>query len=126
LAEYLKASRRGYRVAERVQAASSRIHIPHLCSIETASIFRRWVRQSEMTNQRAAAALADLADLPAVRHPHEPYLTRIWALRENVSAYDAVYVALAEALDAPLLTCDARLARAPLTTVAIEVAGPLA
>jgi predicted nucleic acid-binding protein len=124
VAEFLKASRRGYRVAERVQAASFRIHIPHLCSIETASIFRRWVRQSEITDQRAAAALADLAELSAVRHAHEPYLTRIWALRENVSAYDAVYVALAEALDAPLLTCDGRLAGVPLTSVTIELVKP--
>jgi predicted nucleic acid-binding protein len=83
------------------------------------------VRQSELSGDRAAAALADLAELPAVRHAHEPYLRRIWALRENVSAYDAVYVALAEALDAPLLTCDARLSRTPLTTVAVEVVEPL-
>ena len=121
MAEYLKASRRGVLVAERVQAESFRVHIPHLCSVETASIFRRWVQRSEMTSARAAAALVDLANLAVVRHPHEPYLSRIWALRDNVSAYDAVYVALAEAIDATLLTCDRRLSRAPLTSVTIEV-----
>lgn len=82
------------------------------------------MRQTELTEQRAEAALADLSDLSAVRHAHEPYLARIWSLRENVSAYDAVYVALAEALEAPLLTCDARLARAPLTSVMIELVEP--
>ena len=76
-----------------------------------------------MTISRASAALADLAEFSAVRHAHEPYLERILALRDNVSAYDAVYVALAEALEAPLLTCDGRLARAPLTSVRIELVG---
>jgi predicted nucleic acid-binding protein len=111
-------------VADHLRAASFQAHIPHLCSIETTSILRRWVRQSEMTDQRASAALADLAQFSAVRHAHEPYLERIWALRENVSSYDAVYVALAEALGVPLLTCDARLGRAPLTSVTIELVGP--
>jgi len=69
----------------------------------------------------AARALIDLSDLAAERHGHEPYLGRVWQLRHNVTAYDAVYVALAEALGVPLLTCDARLGRAPLTDVTIEV-----
>jgi predicted nucleic acid-binding protein len=65
--------------------------------------------------------LADVADLPLVRYSHEPLLLRIWELRENLTAYDAVYVALAEAVRATLVTCDARLGRAPLTGVTVEV-----
>jgi predicted nucleic acid-binding protein len=62
---------------------------------------------------RAAEAILDLADLDLHRHAHLDLLTRAWKLRENVTAYDAMYVALAEALDAPIVTCDAPLARAP-------------
>ena len=69
----------------------------------------------------AERALVDLADLSVERHAHEIYLVRVWELRNNLSAYDAVYVALAEALGATVLTCDARLSRAPLAEVTIEV-----
>ena len=61
----------------------------------------------------AALALEDLRSLDVERHSHEPLLARVWDLRENLTAYDAVYVALAEALDSTLLTCDVRLAGAP-------------
>lgn len=64
-----------------------------------------------MHEQRAAAALTDLGDLPARRWPSEPLLPRMWQLRDYVTAYDASYVALAELLDAQLLTTDQRLAR---------------
>lgn len=66
-----------------------------------------------MTPQRAQAALNDLADLPLNRYPHDVFLFRIWELRHTLTAYDAAYLALAEALAAPLVTCDARLASAP-------------
>ena len=66
----------------------------------------------EIDRDRGAAALADLADLPVRRYPHDILLPRVWELRNNLTAYDAVYVALAEALDAPLLTRDKRLAAA--------------
>ena len=98
--------------------------MPHLCTIETASVLRGLVMGSKLTPARAEAALSDLAVLPAIRHAHEPFLARTWELRDSVSAYDAVYVALAEALGAILLTCDARLARAPLPGVTIEVIEP--
>ena len=74
-----------------------------------------------MSPDRAAEAFADLADFDLRRHPHLDFLTRAWKLRENVTAYDAVYVALAEALDAPIVTCDAPLARAPGHRAHIEV-----
>lgn len=95
--------------------------MPHLASIETASVIAGWMRGGKLHPSMALRALSDLADLPAERHAHEPYLDRVWELRHNLSAYDAVYVALAETLDATLVTCDARLGRAPLPGVVIDV-----
>jgi predicted nucleic acid-binding protein len=74
-------------------------------------VLRAWVHCGEVAEGRAAAALQDLGDLPARRWPVEPLLGRMWELRDNVTVYDANYVALAEALDADLLTADRRLAR---------------
>jgi predicted nucleic acid-binding protein len=101
--------------------ADGDVHIPHLASIETASTIRGVLRGRQIDLWQAELAMVNLADLAAERHAHEVFLPRIWALRHNLSAYDAAYVALAEALDSPLLTCDARLARAPLTGVTIEL-----
>jgi predicted nucleic acid-binding protein len=73
-------------------------------------VIRRYAARGEIDNDRGRAALADLADLPLYRYPHDFLLPHVWDLRNNVTAYDAVYVALAEALDAPLLTRDRHLA----------------
>ena len=70
------------------------------------------------------AALTDLAELPFVRHPHEPLLQRTWQLRANLTAYDATYVALAEILDATLVTCDGRLVGAAPFSIMVEVVPP--
>lgn len=72
---------------------------------------------------RADGLLADLGRLPLVRYPHDPLLARMWELRENFTMYDATYVALAETLGATLVTCDARLGRAPLPGVEVVVVG---
>jgi predicted nucleic acid-binding protein len=88
-------------------------HAPHLLDVEVAQVLRRLASRRTLSATRGAEAIADLVAMPMVRHDHVPLLGRAWALRENVSAYDAVYVALAEALDARLLTCDARLAQQP-------------
>lgn len=69
-----------------------------------------------------AGALSDLGDLRATRYGHQPLRRRVWALRKNLTAYDAAYVALAEFLDAPLLTSDARLARSAGHRARIELA----
>jgi len=89
-----------------------RWHAPQLLDIEILQALRRIVRTGHLPERRAAEALADFCLLPVVRHGHELLRDRVWQLRPSMTAYDAAYVALAEGLDAPLLTCDARLARA--------------
>lgn len=76
-----------------------------------------------MADDEAVAAMHDLVDFPIQVHPTAPLLRRIWALRDNLSAYDACYVALAEGLDVALLTADGRLAGAPGIGCAVEVIG---
>lgn len=85
------------------------LHVPDLCGYEVAHVLRTLVRQGAVTEPRARVALVDLRDLPAVRHPIEPLLPRIWQLRDNLTVYDASYVALTEALDGTLYTADRRI-----------------
>lgn len=94
---------------------------PELMDLEVASVLRRQLRVGALDLRRAEFALADLAALPIQRVPHEPLLRRCWELRDNLTIYDAAYVALAEALDAELLTGDRRLARATGPRCRIEV-----
>ena len=88
------------------------LHAPHLIDVEVAQVVRRYAALGEIDEARGHEALVDLDDFPLRRYPHGFLLPRIWALRHNLTAYDAAYVALAEALDAPLLTRDRRLAAA--------------
>ena len=88
------------------------LHAPHLIDVEVAQVIRRYAAVGEIEPERGVTALADLADMHFRRYPHDLLLPRVWALRHNLTAYDAVYVALAEALDAPLLTRDQRMAGA--------------
>jgi predicted nucleic acid-binding protein len=88
------------------------LHAPHLLDIEVAQVVRRYAAKGEIDGERGRAALADLSDFPLRRYPHEFLLPRVWDLQNNLTAYDAVYVALAEVLDAPLLTRDQRLTAA--------------
>jgi predicted nucleic acid-binding protein len=94
---------------------------PELVDLEVASVLRRHTRSGLTDTRRAELALADLAAMPLRRAPHQPLLTRAWELRENLTIYDAAYVSLAEALQAPLLTADQRLARAPGPRCHVEV-----
>ncbi|MFN2387539.1 MAG: type II toxin-antitoxin system VapC family toxin [Thermoanaerobaculia bacterium] len=115
---------RGRRVPEatrRVLAPRETLHAPHLLDLEVAQVLRRYLGQGDLSEQRAAESLRDFLDLSVARYPHEPFLPRIWQLRANLTAYDAAYVALAEALDAPLVTRDARLARAAGHEARIEL-----
>ncbi|HEY3952735.1 MAG TPA: type II toxin-antitoxin system VapC family toxin [Streptosporangiaceae bacterium] len=105
----------------RSRLRGERLAAPELVDLETASVWRRQVREGFMDARRAALALADLAALPLRRASHRPLLSRCWELRENVTAYDASYVALAEVLGVTLLTGDYRLARATGPRCTIEV-----
>ena len=101
-------------------ALTEGLHVPHPADVEVTQVLRRYVHAGELDAADAAAALDDLRALDLNRHAHEPLLERVWALRRNLGAYEAVYVALAEALDAVLLTCDRRLARAPGVARVVE------
>src|SRR5580692_5544287 len=82
------------------------LHAPHVINVEMALVVRRYAAIREIELERGVAALADLADMLLCRYSHDRLLRRVWALRHDLIAYDAVYVALTEALDAPLLTRD--------------------
>jgi len=88
------------------------LHAPHLLGIEVAQVIRRYTISGQLSTERALTALAYFLDLPLHCHPHEFLLPRVWELRHNLTAYDAAYIALAEMLEAPLLTHDRRLASA--------------
>jgi predicted nucleic acid-binding protein len=110
-------------LADRLRARLERERLvaPALIDLEVASAWRGQVRAGRLSAQRADAALTDLAELPLQRAPNGPLMRRIWELRDNLSAYDASYVALAEALDTILLTGDERLARAPGIQCEVEL-----
>jgi predicted nucleic acid-binding protein len=97
------------------------LHAPHLIDTEILHALRRMLRKGQISSERAHDARTDYTELTLVRYPHEPLNDRVWDLRENLTAYDATFVALAEALDVPLVTCDARLAAAPGSRARIEV-----
>jgi predicted nucleic acid-binding protein len=108
----------------RARLRGERLAIPELADLEVASVLRRQIRAGALDDRRAGLALDDLAALPAQRAPHRPLLARCWELRDNLTLYDAAYVALAEAMHAALLTGDRRLARAPGPQCPIEVFRP--
>jgi predicted nucleic acid-binding protein len=119
--EFLLQTPLGVRVEARLFRDGDELHAPHLLDVEAVQALRRLVRTGEVTSDRAKEAIADLTDFDLRRHPHLDLLGRAWALRENLSAYDAVYVALAESLGAPLVTCDGPLGTTPRHAVRIEV-----
>ena len=101
------------------------LYVPHLIDAEVGHALRRRVAAGKLGDDRASAALTKLTRLPLRRIVHTGLLARAWQLRDNVSFYDGLYVALAEALDAPLITLDRRLARAAgaATRVTVLTAG---
>lgn len=112
MVEWLLQTPIGAVVEARLFRDGDELHSPHLVDVEVTQALRRLVRSGEMGANRAAEAIEDLGDLDLHRHAHVELLSRAWQLRENITAYDAMYVALAEALDATVITCDAVLARA--------------
>ena len=111
--EQLLGTPKGQRVWETYLVESESFHVPHLLDLEVAQVLRRYAHQGMLAEHRLAQALKDFLDFPLTRYPHDPLLPRIWTLRDNFTAYDAAYIALAEVLNIPLVTCDARLAAAP-------------
>jgi len=118
--EFLLQTPLGARVEARLFRDAEEFHAPHLVDVEVTQGLRRLVRAGEVTPTRAAEALADLVELDLHRHPHLDLLTRAWHLRDNVTAYDAVYLSLAEALDATVITCDIPLTKTPGHRARIE------
>ena len=112
----------GKRLAGRLADETVVVHVPHLIDLEVAQVLRRYVRDGTLTEPEARAALDRWRDLDVERYAHEPFLDRIWRLRDNLTAYDAAYVALAEALSMVLVTGDRKLARAPGLRAVIELA----
>jgi predicted nucleic acid-binding protein len=108
-------------VEERLLADAD-VHAPHLLDVEVVSAISRLVRRRVIPLERGADALADLPALDVARYPHVPLLRRIWQLSSTFTAYDAAFVALADALGATLVTTDLRLAR--LARSVIDVASP--
>ena len=119
--EWLLKSPAGVIIDKRIFARSESLHAPHLLDVEVAQVLRLYVREKMITAQRGQEALEDLAGLPLERYPHDFLIPRVWELRATLTAYDAVYVALAELLDASLLTCDRKIATASRHSVNIEV-----
>lgn len=111
----------GPEAARHLFDAGETLHAPHLIDLEVANAVRRYVAIGDIDQTLGHAAIRNMVDMPIRRYPHDVLLTRIWELRGNLSAYDAAYVALAEVLDAPLLTRDRRLADAARRFARIEL-----
>lgn len=119
--DWLLQTAAGQRIEQRIYARQDTLHTVHLLDVEFAQVLRRLVREGSLTAKRAEEAIEDLAALRITRYAPVLLLQRIWRLRHNLSAYDAAYVALAEKLQATLITRDQRIAAAPGHTATVEV-----
>ncbi|WP_301546734.1 type II toxin-antitoxin system VapC family toxin [Gordonia sp. X0973] len=108
-------------VRRRIAASTVQLHAPQLLTIEVLQVLRRRVAAGSTTTEEANRALELFEELDVSYHDHALLARRVWALRGNLTAYDAAYVALAELLDVPLLTADAGLAGAPGNQAQIEL-----
>ena len=109
------------KLEQRLLSGEESLHTPHVVDLEVAHTLRRLVLTGVLSSERAEVALADMADLQLNRYPHVELVPRVWELRDTLTAYDAAYVALAEALEATLVTRDARLARSSGHQARIEL-----
>jgi predicted nucleic acid-binding protein len=119
--DWLLQTAAGKQIEERIYERGESLHAPHLLDLEVAQVLRRLVREGGVSAPRADQAIQDLFDLRLTRYPHFVFLSRIWRLRENFSAYDAAYLALAQKLGATLVTRDSRLASASARLVTLEL-----
>ena len=118
--EYAMGTPRSPRIGERLATATT-LHMPELLALEVVSAVRRLARHRRITIERAALTVRNVVDIRGVRHGHDLLAPRVLDLSGRLSPYDAVYVALAEALGAPLLTLDGRLARGAADLVEVEL-----
>jgi predicted nucleic acid-binding protein len=109
-------------ILARISESSGEIHVPQLLDLEVAQVLRRYAQAGSISAERGRSSLALLEVFPLQRHPHLQLLPRIWELRGNATAYDACYLALAEALGAPLVTRDRKLASTPGHRARIDLA----
>jgi predicted nucleic acid-binding protein len=121
IVEYLLRTEAAHGIQQFVDDPDVDIHVPSLCDVEVTSALRRTLRDGRMNLRRASEALEDYIDLPLIRHSHTSLLARALELRENFTAYDAMYVALAERLGSALLTGDARLGRSVGRHATLEI-----
>ena len=119
--ELVLGTRIGARIRERLHDPRISLHGPELLDLEVLNVLRRYVRAGTVAADRAEAGVRRLGELDLQRHRHGPMLPRIWSWRANLTAYDAAYIALAEVVDCPLLTTDARLSKAPGLPVPVEL-----
>jgi predicted nucleic acid-binding protein len=119
--EWLLQTQKGLEIGKRVGRRNETLHAPHLIDLEVAQVLRRLVLTSGLHEDRAQRALGILIALPMLRHAHYPLMERIWNLKNNLNAYDAAYIALAEALNAPLVTTDRKLKTAPGHNARVEL-----
>jgi predicted nucleic acid-binding protein len=124
ITELLLQTALGTRVEQRLYQEDDDLHAPHLLDVEVLSALRRLVHLGEVLPERAEEAIQDLSVLRVVRHGHLDLATRAWELRHNFTVYDAMYLALAEALDAVVVTCDAPFGAKPRRVARIEVIRP--
>ena len=106
-------------IRDEIAQSKQTLIVPHLVDIEVLSAIRRLAAAKRIDSYRCEQLLADLADLPAERYPHLPLIGRIWDLRRNFTAYDATYIALAEAMKAVLYTSDRNLRRGHRASVVV-------
>lgn len=121
LLEVLLALTAAPQIESLIFQAGETLHAPHLIDLEVTQVLRRFEASGQLSAGRGQMALDDLADFPLSRYPHAVLLPRIWTLRTKLTAYDAAYVALAEALGAVLVTCDRRLSRSRIHRARIHV-----
>jgi len=123
LVEYMLRTPSGLKAEPLLTAPGADLHVPALCDIEVAAALRGLLIRERMTIRRCEQAVAAYLDMPLTRYGHAALLPRILELRDNMSAYDAAYVALAERLDAAFLTADTRLARSVSEHTTVALAG---
>jgi predicted nucleic acid-binding protein len=124
VADLLLATERRDFVELQIRESETAVHAPDLLDVEILFALRRWERRRALTAAAAGEAILLLRRMPLQLHPTRPLLERVWELRRNVTPADAVYVALAERLRVPLLTCDQGLARAAARHAALDVLSP--